>query len=143
MDDNESRELDDITLHHQADVGRLWELLMQPLGFGSRSIWLTFVDPDRRPVRSVTEIAECDALPRERDVDNLFTMLGELIGQQGEGFSVAFLVTRPGRHGLSADDLALGRLLVEGARRHGVPLEPLHLANDDAVLALAADDLAA
>ncbi len=156
MDLDKSRELDQITIHGQADLQRLWELLMRPLGFRSRSIWLTFIDPDRRPLRSLMEVAECDDAPDPDDIANLYAVLRDVLEDHdrerddgaGPGHSVAILVTRPSRehesgHGLEPDDRVLGRMLVEGARLAGVPLEPVHVATDHAVLVLAPDDLAA
>lgn len=156
MDTDKSRELDQITIHSQADLQRLWELLMRPLGFRSRSIWLTFIDPDRRPLRSLMEVAECDEEPGPDDVANLYAVLRDVLedhdhengADPGSGHSVAILVTRPSRehetgHGLEPDDRALGRLFVEGARLAGVPLEPVHIATDRNIVVLAPDDLAA
>ena len=139
----DTRELKELTIHTQADLHRMWQLLMRPLGFSGRSIWLSFVDPDRRPVPSLVEIAECDDLPSDRETDALFEMLATVLRDAGPEMSVALLVTRPGHLGTNDDDRALGRRLVEGARRAGVPLEPLHVADDASVRALAPDDLAA
>ena len=70
-------------------------------------------------------------------------MLEQVLREEGAGTTAALLITRPGRDGPSPVDRLFGRRLLEGARASGVPLEPLHVATDVAVLALAPDDLAA
>ncbi|MCW2759218.1 MAG: hypothetical protein JWO46_2964 [Nocardioidaceae bacterium] len=137
------RDLDDIMIRSQSDLHEMWEVLMQPLGFGRRSVWLTLIGPDGRPARFLLEIAESDGMPSARDVRNLYVMLQKVLEETGAGFSAALLITRPGFDLLSEDDRQLARVLVEGARTAGVPIQPIHVANDRSVLAMAPDDLAA
>ena len=53
------------------------------------------------------------------------------------------LLARPGSAPMSPADRGFARALAAAARCSGVPLEPLHLATDEEVLAFAPDDLAA
>ena len=58
-------------------------------------------------------------------------------------FVVAFLITRPGRDGTRAFDRELSSRLLAGSRAAGVPIQPIHVADDVAVRAVTPDDLAA
>ena len=142
--DHETRiELDHLKISTQRDLHRLWELLMQPLGFRSTSVWVTLIGADDRPVRFLIEIAESELLPEADQVRSLFEALQQIIAEEGEGLSVAFLITRPGRDGISRFDRELTGLLTNGARAAGVGCHPVHVANDVAIRAVAPDDLAA
>jgi hypothetical protein len=143
MDDHTATELDRLKIRNQSDVQRMWELLMQPLGFRSTSVWVTFVGDDDRPTRFLVEIAESEQLPEPHEVANLFAVLEQVCAEEGEGTSVAFLVSRPGRDGINAFDRALAARLISGARGSGLHCHPIHVANDAAVRAVTPDDLAA
>lgn len=140
---DESHELDHLLITSQRDLHRMWELLMQPLGFRSTSIWVTFVGADDRPTRFLLEIAESETLPEPHQVANLYSVLAEICAEEGEGTSVALLVSRPGRDAVNAFDRDLATRLTAGARRSGVPCHPIHVANDVGVWAVTPDDLAA
>lgn len=141
MDDH--TELDQLKIHNQSDLQRMWELLMQPLGFASTSVWVTFVGPDDRPTRFLVEIAESEQLPAPHEVANLFDVLEQVCAEEGEGTSIAFLVSRPGRDGVNAFDRSLAARLLAGARSSTLHTHPIHVANDLAVRAVTPDDLAA
>jgi hypothetical protein len=143
MDDHTLTELDQLRVRTQADLQRLWELVMQPLGFRSTSLWVTFIGSDERPTRFLMEIAESDELPTPDEVDNLFDVLRQVLAEDPDDPSVAFLITRPGRGGTTAFDRELSALLLDGARASGVPVHPVHVADDVAVHAVTPDDLAA
>ena len=144
MDTTQRRtELDAIKIASQADLHRLWELLMDPLGFRGLSLWLTLIGPDRRPTRFLMEIGETPGVPTEDDVASLHQVLRQLLRDEADGTTAAFLITRPGRDGLTDDDRLFAGRLRAGARLAGVPLEPVHVATDRQVLAVAPDDLAA
>ena len=143
MDDDTRTELDRLTLHSQADLHRMWQLLMRPLGFTRTSIWLSLIGPDRRPIKFLVEFDDLPASPSAQDAAALMEMLAELLSRDGAGCSVALLVTRPGGPSLTPADRTLAGHLVAAARLRGVPLEPLHVASDVAVVAVAPDDLAA
>jgi hypothetical protein len=143
MDDDTRNTLDALTIRGQADLQRMWELLMQPLGFRRPSIWLTLIGPDRRPVKFLVEVDDLPATPSEDDTDALLGMLAELVADSAHGCSVALLVTRPGADGLTDLDRRLAAMLLASGRRFDVPCEPVHVASDVAVRAVAPDDLAA
>jgi hypothetical protein len=143
MDDHTSTELGQLKIRNQSDVQRMWELLMQPLGFRATSVWVTFIGADDRPTRFLIQITESDQLPEPQEVANLFDALEQVAAEEGEGTSVAFLVSRPGRDGVNAFDRDLASRLMTGARASGVACHPVHVANDVAVWAVTPDDLAA
>ena len=143
MDDDIRTELDELLIRNQSDVQRMWELLMQPLGFRSTSIWVTFIGADDRPTRFLVEITESEHLPDPEEVANLFDVLEQVCAEEGEGTSVAFLVTRPGRDSVNTFDRDLAGRLLAGARSSHLHCHPIHVANDRAVWAVTPDDLAA
>ena len=147
MDDHDTAgtttELDRLKVSSQSDVQRMWELLMQPLGFRSTSVWVTFIGADDRPTRFLVEIAESEQLPEPHEVANLFDVLEQVCADEGDATSVAFLVTRPGRDSVNAFDRDLAHRLMAGARASKVACHPIHVANDVGVWAVTPDDLAA
>jgi hypothetical protein len=143
MDDHSPSELDSMTICTQADLQRMWELLMQPLGFRATSLWVTFVGSDDRPTRLLIEVTESEVLPSLIEVANLFAVLRQVIDEDTDDLSVAFLIARPGRDGTSAFDRALATRLLEGARSATITVHPIHVADDVAVRAITPDDLAA
>lgn len=147
MDDNiipgSTTELEHLKIRNRSDVQRMWELLMQPLGFRRTSVWVTFIGTDDRPTRLLVEVAESEQLPTPQEVVNLFGVLEQICADEGAGTSVAFLVTRPGRDAVNAFDRDLATRLRAGARESRVPCHPVHVANDAGVWAVAPDDLAA
>ena len=129
-----------LPLRTQADLHRQWRALMGPLGFSFRRLWLLFLDTDDRPVQHITEIDDIPEEPRDDEVDGLMAICAHL--QRGDGIGrVAILLSRPGRGGLREGDRRWGRALVAAARRSGVRLAPLHLANDEVLVPLTGDDL--
>jgi hypothetical protein len=143
MDDHTSSELDRLTIGSQADLQRMWELLMEPLGFRSTSLWVTFVGSDDRPTRFLIEVAESEHVPEPREVANLYDVLQQVIDQDPDDLTVAFLITRPGRDGTRAFDRELSTRLLAGSRAAGIAIHPIHVADDVAVRAITPDDLAA
>ncbi|WP_051275984.1 hypothetical protein [Marmoricola sp. URHB0036] len=143
MDDHTSSELDRLTIRTQHDLQHMWELLMHPLGFRSTSLWVTFIGSDDRPTRFLIEVSESDHVPDPREVANLYDVLQQVIDQDPDDLTVAFLISHPGRDGTRAFDRELSARLLAGARTAGVPLRPIHVADDVAVRAITPDDLAA
>lgn len=145
MDDDVRHELTLMRLRTQSDVHRMWELVMQPLGFGSTSLWFTFVDDRDAPLPMVVELAEIDesGFPSGDDVAHLYSLLEQASADPGGIASVAFLITRPGRGGILETDRRLAALLLGGARRSRLGCQPIHVAHDLAILTITPDDLAA
>lgn len=121
----------------QADLHRLWRVLMGELGFARRRLWVLLVCADGRPVPHLIRVDEIPELPGGR-LDGLLEMCQQLDDECG----VAVLLSRPGRDGVSAADRAWAGALLDAARATGVSCWPLHVANDVAVRVVAPDGLA-
>jgi hypothetical protein len=129
-------------LRTQADLHRQWRAMMGPLGFGGRRLWLLFLEPDDRPTEFLMQIDDVPDQPREGETDSLLRLCREVRDEHRLG-RVAVLLSRPGSGAVRHGDRRWGRALFESARRTGVPLAPVHLATDDAVVPLTGDDLLA
>jgi hypothetical protein len=116
---------------------------MRPLGFTSSSLWVTFFDERRAPRPMLMEIAEHPGVPSAVEVARLVSVLGDVVHGEPDLVGVAFLITRPGRGGLLESDRLLAARLLAAARTAGLPCQPVYVAHDAAVLAVAPDDLAA
>lgn len=146
MDDTTADLIDltDLRLDTQADVQHLWERLMGPLGFASHSIWVCFVDDRGAPVPHLTQVGDGDDVaPRPQEVAALCDALGHLAGELGGISGVAYLISRPGAWGLTEADRVVASQLVAGTRAAGLHCEPVHVADDHEVVAVAPDDLVA
>jgi hypothetical protein len=127
-------------LRTQADLHRQWRAMMGELGFASRRLWLLFLEPDDRPTELLLQIDDVAEEPGDGDTDSLLHLCREVRREHDLG-RVAVLLSRPGERGVRPSDRRWGRALLDSARTLGVPLAPLHLANDEAVVPLAGDDL--
>lgn len=129
------------TITTQADLERLWRVLMRPLGFTETSLWAMLVDADGRPVPTLTEITELADLPDPGETRSMAAFLGDLLAEHGPGGRVALLRTRPGRGRARPEDLAWAAALHAALDAAGVPAHVVHLATDDQVLPMPLDAL--
>ena len=111
---------------------------MQELGFGERLLRFAFVGPDRRLIKVLSDV-EIGSRPTTTQVDDLMAVLATLIEGLGDGTTVALLLTRPGRGGLSNADRAWYIALIASAERFEVPLEPIFRANDETLVPMTGD----
>ena len=123
-------------VHSPSDMRQRWRALMGPLGFGEKLLWVGFVGPDRRMVKAISQIP-LGPRPKPGMVDSAMSAIRDVLADFREGTTIALLITRPGRGGISAADRQWSELLVEAAARFGVTLEPIFRANDDALVQLA------
>jgi hypothetical protein len=124
------------TVRTQADLEAVWKHLMGPWGFGGYSIWMLVIGDDDQPYPQITEITEATEPPDDEMLDGLATVLD---GLDAPGRRFAFLRSRPGGGGVSADDLAWARALHVAARRAGVACEVVHRATDHDLVAVPMD----
>lgn len=125
----------------QEDLHRVWRMLMGPLGFGGHSLWVLLLDEDARATPALVQIEELPPLPDLRMREQLVRFLHHLVdGSEG---SVVFLLTRPGRTGITVGERRWARALGDVARRAGLQPWPVHRANDHELVVVAPDDLAA
>lgn len=108
---------------------------MQELGFGERLLRFAFVGPDRRLLKVLTDV-EVGVRPSRRAIDGLMSRLSTVVDGLGEGHTVALLLSRPGRGGVSIDDRRWCAALTSSAETFGLPVEPIFRANDEALVLL-------
>lgn len=128
-------------IRNSDDLYLRWRALMGPLGFGRPRIWIAFLGPDNMMSARLTQIEE---IPRSADAATcrpLLEMCQHIIGRGGAGGSVAFLLTRPGRHPMDDADRSWACGLTSAAQRLGVSMWPVHFANDVELRVFAPDDL--
>jgi hypothetical protein len=123
------------------DIYHVWRLLMGPLGFGARRLWVTFTDASGRVSPAIQQIEDIPARAGVSDCDGLMTVLQHLQPFFAGG-AVALLYSRPGRRPMGDDDRSWARSLTRAARQADIPLWPVHFANDEELLVFAPDDLA-
>jgi hypothetical protein len=123
----------------QSDLEAVWKHLMGPWGFGGHSVWLLVIDSDDRPFPQITELTEALEPPDDETVSSLATVL---TGLAADGRRFAFLRSRPGHGGVTDDDRAWARSLYDAGRRAGVPVEVVHRACDDDLVAVPMDEVA-
>jgi hypothetical protein len=123
----------------QSDLEAVWKHLMGPWGFGGHSVWLLVIDSDDRPFPQITEITEALEPPDDETISSLATVLS---GLAADGRRFAFLRSRPGHGGVTDDDRAWARSLYDAGRRAGVPVEVVHRACDDDLVAVPMDEVA-
>lgn len=119
-------------VHNQADLERLWRLLMEPLGFAAPQIWILFLREGH-----CQHSAKLEELPRRPDAADLARLTPLLTSLAEEPDVVpVFLYARPGA-GREDGDLAWARTLAPHTPW------PVHVAHDSELRVVAADELAA
>ena len=115
------------------DMGQRWRALMGPLGFGERLLWIGFVGPDRRMVKTLSQVP-LGPRPRRPIVRTIMTALLDVLNGLKDDTSVALLLTRPGKGPISDADRQWSTLVTDVAAELGVPIEPIFRANDDSLV---------
>ena len=123
------------------DLYQRWRALMGPLGFGQPRLWSAFLEPSAMMGAQLTQIEDIPGWADPRLCGALLEMCGHIVGRDGVGGSVAFLLTRPGRNPMDDADRSWARGLASAARHHGVAMWPVHFANDAELCVFAPDDL--
>jgi hypothetical protein len=127
------RNAEDLCLH--------WRALMGPLGFGQPRLWIAFIQTDDMMSPQLTQIEE---IPRWADAKicrPLLELCQHIVGCNGAGGSIAFLLTRPGRNPIDDAARSWARGLTAAAEQFGVSMWPVHFANDVELRVFAPDDL--
>ena len=117
----------------QADLHATWRRLIQPLGFGSRCLFLMFIDPEGVPVPQLTELTDLPARPAPGDTAGLERFLGHF---GGSGIRLAVFVGSPGSGLPSADDRAWAEAIYLACHRVDVRCETVHLGTSTAITPL-------
>ncbi|MCV6966983.1 hypothetical protein H7J50_24740 [Mycobacterium intermedium] len=120
-------------VHSASDLRERWRALMGPLGFGERLLWIGFLGPDRRLIKTLTQVPigpSPRALVSRGVMSGLQSRLDDLPAES----TVALLLTGPGRGGISPSDRQWAKALTDAAAQYDVPLLPIFRANDEAVI---------
>jgi hypothetical protein len=128
-------------IRNSKDLCLHWRALMGPLGFGQPRLWIGLIRPDEMMSPQLIQIEE---IPRSADAkmcEPLLEMCQYIVGPDGNGGSIAFLLTRPGRNPMDDADRSWARGLTSAAHQLGVSTWPVHFANDVELRILAPDDL--
>lgn len=120
-------------VHSAADLRERWRALMGPLGFGERLLWVGFLGPDRRFIKTLAQIP-IGPSPRALVSKGLMSGLHSRLDDLPAESTVALLLTGPGQGGISSSDRQWAKSLTEAAVEHDVPLLPIFRANDESVM---------
>jgi hypothetical protein len=124
-------------VYSAADLRQRWRALMGPLGFGRRLLWVSFLGPDRRLIKTLSQLP-IGPRPQHRSVKKLMSSLRSLLDDMAPGTTVAMLLTGPGKGPISPADRVWTKSLTEIAERFAVPIEPIFRANDESLLQVSA-----
>jgi hypothetical protein len=128
-------------IRNSEDLWLHWRALMGPLGFCQPRLWIGLIQPNDVMGPQLIQIED---IPRSVDAEMcqpLLEMCEHLVGRNGAGGSVAFLLTRPGSNPMNEADRSWARGLTSAARQAGVRIWPVHFANDVELRVFAPDDL--
>jgi hypothetical protein len=128
-------------IRNSKDLCLRWRALIGPPGFGQPRLWIGLIRPDEMMSPQLIQIEE---IPRSADAkmcEPLLEMCQYIVGPDGSGGSIAFLLTRPGRNPVDDADRSWARGLTSAAHQLGVSTWPVHFANDVELRILAPDDL--
>jgi hypothetical protein len=128
-------------IRNAADLCLRWRALMGPLGFSQPRLWLALIQPDGMMSRQLIQIEEIPRWANAETCDPLIEMCQYIVADNATAGSVAFLLTRPGRHPMDEADRSWARGLSSAARHLGISMWPVHFANDVELRVFAPDDL--
>jgi hypothetical protein len=123
------------------ELEQLWRALLEPLGFGRRTLWLQLLAEDGLPAPQIIQIDDVPLEPDDRACRSLMGICSQVLEENAPGGSVAILLSRPGRDGMRDDDRRWARDLTAAGADASVDLWPVHFANDSRLLVFALDDL--
>lgn len=129
-------------VHSQADLHRHWRALMGELGFAQTRLYIQLFTIDGTCAPVVLDITDIPELPDAAMADGLLQFCARVLDQAGEpGMRVGILYARPGGRSRRHVDRAWAFHITEASRRHGVPIFPVHVANDEEVTVVSPDEL--
>lgn len=129
------------TLQSQSDVEQMWRTIMRPLGWRRRALWFALVGPDDRPVPQLCEVEDLPEIVDAAGHAAAARLWRDLLADLMPGGRVAALLARPGCGGPGRCDRLFADGMYAACREAGVPLEVLHLATDDDIWPLPADEV--
>ncbi len=132
--------MDESPVHTQEDLCRMWQSHVAGRRTGARSLWLAFLDVEDRPTPFLARIDDVPEQPEPVTLGNLMEICERIVADN-HGGRIALLLVRPGRPLQHSGDRSWAAAILAAARRAGVPCAPVHLATDDEVRLVAADDM--
>jgi hypothetical protein len=130
----------DTVVRTQADLFAVWQGLMGRGGFSVASIWLVFLDEDKRLRPLIVPIDDIPTEPDQPFLRGLVRVVGDLV-DSGHASSVAVLISRPGGSAMLESDRRWARAL-RAELGDELAVWPVHLATRDRIQVFAPDDLA-
>jgi hypothetical protein len=130
-------------IRNPKDLCQRWQALMSPFGFVQPRLWIAFLAPDAKMSPRLVRIDEIPRWTNPESCRPLLELCQHIVGRNGAGGSVAFLLTRPGRNPMDDADRSWGRGLTSAAKHLGISIWPIHFANDIELRVFAPDDLVA
>ena len=124
-------------VYSAADLRQRWRALMGPLGFSRRLLWVSFLGPDRRLIKTLRQLP-IGPRPQHRSLKILMSSLRSVLDDMAPGTTVVMLLTGPGKGPISPADRVWTKSLTEIAERFAVPIEPIFRANDESLLQVSA-----
>ena len=97
--------------------------------FSRPRLWIAFLGPDNMMTAPLTQIEEIPRTADSRMCGSLLEMCRHVVGRNGDGGSVAMLLTRPGRNPMDDSDRSWARCLTSAADHLSVSMWPVHFAN--------------
>jgi hypothetical protein len=120
-------------VYSASDLRQRWRALLGPPGFGEKLLWFSFLGPDRRIVKALSQVP-IGPLPESDIVKDLMSALRTVLNDMPSESTVALLLTGPGRGAISPADRQWARSLTEVAAQFDVPLQPIFRANNESIL---------
>ena len=130
--------LADVPIRTEEELTARWAHMLEPPVFGSRTLWLTWIDADGFMQPIVLPVEDFPEVPDEELCEGLRRVhVGVAQTHLSRGGCLAMALCRPGRPQVTEDDVAVAASLREAF--DGVPVAPypsLHLAAGGSVLPL-------
>lgn len=133
--------MDEGPIRTPAQLSALWGELMGGGGFGTRTLWLLFLDEDHRPLKVIVPIEDIPLEPDAATLDAIGRILDDVLVDTGPA-SVPMLLSRPGPLSMTDADRAWAVEIRERLGRH-LGAWPVHLATRNRIQVFAPDDLIA
>lgn len=127
----------------QEDLCQFWRSLMGALGFSRRYLWVITMDDDGYVQPGMVQVDECPVVPDPGTLRALVRTLREVIDDDPQRRSIAFLWSRPGGVATRETDIAWAVAINDAVRAAMIPTWPVHLATDYDLRVFSPDELAA
>lgn len=132
---------DEPSIGNAVELCALWQNLMGRGRFGTRTLWLLFLDEANRPIKLIVPIEDIPVEPDGEALDGIGHMLDGVLDDGCPG-TVPMLLSRPGPGAMTGSDRRWAAAITRRLGRHLGPW-PVHLATCNRIRVFAPDDLIA